>query len=336
MEEVEAMHGADKPVRVLFMGTPDFAVPSLRALAVNAAPGKVWSAGLQLAGVVTRPDKPSGRGKQVIYSPVKQVALDAGVAVYQPGPLRRAEALDQLGSLAPDVIVVAAFGQILPPEVLKLPRFGCLNVHASLLPRFRGAAPITAAIVSGDVETGVTLMLMDEGLDTGPMLARRAMAIGAEETGGQLFQQLATLGANLLVEALPRWLAGEITPEPQDDALATLTRPLRKDDGRLDWTLPAVQLARHVRAYNPWPGAFTSWDGHLLKVWQAQALEDGDGRAPGTCYMTGETVAERRLCCACGQGALALDVIQLEGKRALPSADVLRGHPALAQGTLGT
>ncbi|MGZ6388333.1 MAG: methionyl-tRNA formyltransferase [Ktedonobacterales bacterium] len=335
------IEGVSEPIRVLFMGTPDFAVPSLRALVEHAAPGRVWASGLDVVGVVTRPDKPAGRGRQVVYSPVKQYALQHDIPVYQPGPLRRPEAQVLLRSLAPDVIVVAAFGQILPPEVLRLPRYGCLNVHASLLPRHRGAAPINAAILAGDAETGVTIMLMDEGLDTGPMLAKRATPIGPDETAGELFERLAALGGEALIETLPLWLAGGITPEPQDDALATLTRPLRKEDGRLDWSQPADALARQVRAYTPWPGAFSTWNGQQVKVLRAHpAAVDAGQRQPGACFVVRETTAvgaaSERLYCACGQGALALEVIQLEGRRALPAADVLRGHPALAQAVLGT
>ena len=335
------IQGVGSPIRVLFMGTPDFAVPALRALVEHAAPGRVWAGGLDVIGVVTRPDKPTGRGRQIVYSPVKQYALEHDIPVHQPGPLRRAEAQALLRSLAPDVIVVAAFGQILPPEVLQLPRHGCLNVHASLLPRHRGAAPINAAILAGDAETGVTIMLMDEGLDTGPMLAKRATPIGPEETAGELFDRLAALGGEALIETLPLWLAGGIAPEPQDDARATLTRPLHKEDGRLDFRQPAERLARQVRAYTPWPGAFSTWNGQQVKVLRAHpaAMEVGQ-RQPGECFLARETradgVTEERLCCACGQGALVLEVIQLEGRRALPAADVLRGHPALAQATLGT
>lgn len=333
--------GVGSPIRVLFMGTPDFAVPALRALVEHAAPGRVWANGLDVIGVVTRPDKPAGRGRQVVYSPVKQYALEHDIPVHQPGPLRRPEAQALLRSLAPDVIVVAAFGQILPPEVLQLPRHGCLNVHASLLPRHRGAAPINAAILAGDAETGVTIMLMDEGLDTGPMLAKRATSIGPEETAGELFDRLAELGGETLIETLPLWLAGGITAEPQDDALATLTRPLHKEDGRLDFREHADALARQVRAYTPWPGAFSTWNGQQVKVLRAHpAAVDVGQRLPGVCFLARETTADgataERLCCACGQGALALEVIQLEGRRALPAADVLRGHPALAHATLGT
>ncbi len=318
------------PVRLLFMGTPDFAVPSLAALCENCAPGRIWPGGLDLVGVVTRPDKPAGRGRQVVHAPVKRYALEQGIPVHQPGPLRRQEALAEIKALAPDVIVVAAFGQILPPDVLRLPGFGCLNVHASLLPRHRGAAPIQAAILDGDAETGVTIMLMDEGLDTGPMLARRATPITPDETAGALSERLAQLGAALLIETLPRWLAGGITPEEQDAAGATLTRPIAKQQGRLDWTLPAEELARRVRAYTPWPGAYTTWAGRTVKIARARAVpDDAAGRQPGTCYLVGEG-GSSELRCACGQGALALEMIQLEGRRALPVADVLRGHPRLA------
>jgi methionyl-tRNA formyltransferase len=316
------------PIRVLFMGTPDFAVPSLAALASQA------TTEIQLIGVVTRPDKPAGRGRQLAYSPVKQFATEHGIPVFQPGPLRRPEALQQLRELASDLIVVAAFGQILPPDVLTLPRHGCLNVHASLLPRWRGASPINAAVLAGDPESGVTIMQMDAGLDTGPILAQRATPIGEEETAGELSDTIAQLGAELLVETIPYWLAGEITPQPQNEAEVTVTRLLTKEDGRLDWTRPADELARQLRAFTPWPGAFTTWDGRTLKVLRAHAISAPDNLRPGTCFVPPDT-ADGRLACACGQGALALEVIQLEGKRALPADEVLRGYPTLATATLG-
>jgi len=315
------------PVRALFMGTPDFAVPPLAALCESCAPGRIWPGGLDLVGVVTRPDKPAGRGRQVVDSPVKRYAREQGIPVHQPGPLRRPEAFAEIKALAPDVIVVAAFGQILPADVLRLPGFGCLNVHASLLPRHRGAAPIQAAILDGDAETGVTIMLMDEGLDTGPMLARRATSIAPDETAGMLADRLAHLGAELLIETLPRWLAGGVSPEAQDTTGATLTRPIAKQQGRLDWARSAEELARRVRAYTPWPGAYTTWEGRTVKIARARAVpDDAAGRPPGTCYLAGGG----DLRCACGQGALALEVIQLEGRRALPVADALRGQPRLA------
>lgn len=330
------MHTVASPVRVLFMGTPDFAVPSLRALVENAAPGRVWHAGLDVVGVVTRPDKPAGRGRQVAVSPVKRLAQELGLPVLQPGPLRRPEALAQLRATRPDLIVVAAFGQILPPEVLALPRFGCLNVHASLLPRHRGASPIHAAILEGDAETGVSIMLMDEGLDTGPVLAQLATPIAPDETAGELFDRLAELGAQTLLGTLPLWIAGGITPEAQDARLATLTRPLAKEQGRLDWSQSAERLARQVRAFQPWPGAFTTWNGKRLQVLRARAAEmPAEAHAPGECFAVREDGAER-LYVSTGQGALALEVVQLEGRRALPIADVLRGHPDLATATLGS
>jgi methionyl-tRNA formyltransferase len=316
-------------MRVIFMGTPEFAVPSLRVLIERAAPGDLAQDRIEIVGVVTRVDKPSGRGRQVVPSPVKQLAVEAGLPVFQPGPLRRPESLELLTALKPDLIVVAAFGQILPPAIIHLPPRGCLNVHASLLPRHRGASPIAAAILAGDTETGVTIMRMDEGLDTGPILTTRATPIGPDETTGELTARLAEIGADLLAAMLPRWLAGEIMPTPQDDARATLTRLVRKENGLLDWTQPADLLARQVRAYNPWPGAYTYWNSQQLKVLRAQALDPGAAgaeRQPGDAYhlpRTGLTVA-------CGAGGLALAVIQLQGKRALPAADLLRGYPALA------
>ncbi len=334
------MESVEQPVRVVFMGTPDFAVPSLAALTERASPGVLWPTGLDVVGVFTRPDKTAGRGRQAILSPVKRYAHEQGLPIYQPGPLRRPEAFDLLQSLAPDVIIVAAFGQILPPQVLLLPSNGCLNVHASLLPRWRGAAPINAAILAGDAETGVTIMLMDEGLDTGPMLAKRVTAIGPDETAGMLFDRLAPLGAELLTETLPRWLRHEITPEPQDEHLATMTRPLAKEEGLLDWRLGAAALARQVRAYEPWPGAYTTWNGQALKVHAARAIEPTDPAEPrreaGRCFVSRDATGMRTLACACGQGALALDVIQLEGRKILPSDVVLLGHPALAEALLGT
>lgn len=320
--------GAPRPTRVVFMGTPEFAVPSLRALALGGE-------ALAVVGVVTRPDKPVGRGRQLVYSPVKQFALEVGLPVYQPGPLRRPEAQAALRDLSPDVIVVAAFGQILPRETLDLPRQGCLNVHASLLPRWRGASPIAAAIREGDEQTGVTIMLMDEGLDTGAIVSTQATPINAEETTGALTERLATLGADLLLATLPDWLAGRITPTPQDDAQATMTRPLRKEDGRLDWRLSAVTLARLARSVTPWPGAFTTWQGKQLKLLEVTPIARDRALPPGTCYPLAQGDSRGALACACGDGALALKVVQLEGKRAVPSADALRGYPALAHATLG-
>src|SRR5579859_2624568 len=314
------------PARIIFMGTPDFAVPSLRALVESSASEVVWPGGVQIVGVITRPDRSSGRGRQVTYSPVKQFALSTAHPVYQPGSLRRPEAQRLIEDLAPHLIVVAAFGQILPPEVLHLPTCGCFNVHASLLPRWRGASPIAAAILAGDDKTGVTIMAMDEGLDTGAIVSSRATPISLDDTTGSLTDRLAELGARLLIETLPGWLEGRIQLTPQDETHTSMTRPLRKEDGRLDWSRSTSELARVVRAMAPWPGAFTTWNGKLLKVLDAVAIPRVRDSAPGACYLLPPGAPEGPLACACGEGALALRVIQLEGKRALTSAETLRGH----------
>lgn len=323
------------PARIIFMGTPDFAVPSLRALVEVSEPGAIWPGGIHIVGVFTRPDRPSGRGRQVAYSPVKQFALSSSLPVYQPGSLRRPEAQRQLDELAPHLILVAAFGQILPPEALRLPTRGCLNVHASLLPRWRGASPIAAAIRAGDTETGVTIMAMDEGLDTGDIVASQVTPIASDETTGALTARLAELGARLLIETLPAWLEGRAAQLPQDETHATFSKPLRKEDGRLDWTRSANELSRVVRAMTPWPGAFTTWNDKLLKVLEAAAIPRTNDGAPGSCYLMQPGSPFGPLACVCGEGALALRVIQLEGKRALTSAEALRGHPGLGSATLG-
>ena len=326
----------EEPKRIVFMGTPEFAVPSLRALAEHSPRGRLWAAGLDIVGIITRLDKPAGRGQQLLFSPVKRYAMERGIHVYQPGSLRKPESLKLLRNLAPDVIIVVAFGQILPKDVLDLPPHCCLNVHASLLPRYRGASPIATAILEGDQETGVTIMQMEEGLDTGPIIAQRAIPIRPDDTTGTLGVRLAELGARLLTETLPYWLAEAISCRDQDESQATMTRLLTKADGRLDWTQPTGALARRVRAVTPWPGAYTTWNGKLVKIQQAHPLDvSAEGRAPGQCFLTGAGAA-RTLAVACGQGALALDVIQLEGKRAMPVADVLRGHSTLASATLGS
>lgn len=325
-----------EPKRIVFMGTPEFAVPTLRTLAERSPRGRLWAEGLDIVGVITRPDKPAGRGRQLLFSPVKLFALEAGIHVYQPGSLRKPASLKLLRGLAPDIIIVVAFGQILPKDVIELPPHSCLNVHASLLPRHRGASPIAASILAGDHETGVTIMQMDEGLDTGPIIAQRAIPIRPDDTTGTLSTRLAELGARLLTETLPYWLADAISCREQDDSRATMTHLLTKADGRLDWTQPVDALARRVRAVTPWPGAYTTWNGRLVKIQQAHRLDvSTEGRAPGQCFLTGDGSAQA-LAVACGQGALALDVIQLEGKRAMPIADVLRGHSALAGATLGS
>lgn len=238
-------------LRLVFMGSPDFAVPTLRALAAQYA----------VVGVVTQPDRPAGRGMTLTPPPVKLVAEELRIPLIQPQKLRQPEAVQQLKDWNPDLIVVSAFGQILRPEVLDLPRQGCINVHASLLPRWRGAAPIQAAILAGDAQAGVTIMKMDPGLDTGPMLSQRAIPIDAEDTGGSLLQKLSHLGGELLLETLPGYISGEIQPQPQPETGSTYAPMLKKEDGLLDFTRPAAELERKIRAFQPWPGTTVAWDG---------------------------------------------------------------------------
>ncbi len=304
------------------MGTPDFSVPSLLTL-ING--------GYDVAAVVTQPDRPSGRGRKLEMSPVKQAALEHGIPVMQPRSLRDPDAVAALAVLAPDVIVVAAFGQILRTDVLDLPPHGCINVHASLLPRWRGAAPVQAAILAGDQVTGSTIMRMDAGMDTGPILAQAALLIDPTDTGDSLTGRLAQQGAELLAETLPRWLAGEIIPQAQDATLATLCRPLRKEQGVIDWTQPAEIIARAVRAFNPWPAATTTWNGAGLKVLEAVAEPDVEtDQPPGTVI-----VVDGRVLVSTGVGLLRLEQVQLAGRSAMAVSDFLRGQPGFVGATLG-
>lgn len=296
------------------MGTPDFAVPTLESL--------VSARDVNVVGVVTQPDRPRGRGRRLTPSSVKQTAMAHDRPVFQPQSLHTPEAVAQLAAWEPEVIVVAAFGQILPPDVLDLPPHGCLNVHASLLPRWRGAAPVQAAILAGDEVTGVTIMQMDAGLDTGPILARREEPIRPDDTRETLEERLARLGATLLVETLPPYLAGKLTPRPQPEESATYAAQLRKEDGRLDWSRPAVELDRRVRAFTPWPGAFTTWRGQRLRVLQAAPLPNWqDDARPGTVIALADGAAV-----ATGRGALRLEEVQLAGKQRMDIATFLRGQ----------
>jgi methionyl-tRNA formyltransferase len=307
---------------VVFMGTPEFAVPSLLALDERH----------DVAGVVTQPDRRAGRGRKLVASPVKELALARGLPIYQPDSLLTPEAVAHLEDWQPDVIAVAAFGQLLPPAVLDLPPHGCLNVHASLLPRYRGAAPIAAAILDGAPPTGITIMFMDVGLDTGPILAQAELAIRAGDTTGSLTATLAELGARLLVETLPCWLAGEIEPQPQDDALATYCTQLVKSDGLMDWTRTAAYLDRQVRACDPWPGAFTTWEGRRLKVLRACPWPESKGvGVPGQVveFDDGIGVVTR-------DGLLQLLELQLAGKKPMAAGLFARGQRGFVGGVLGT
>lgn len=303
--------------RIVFMGTPKFALPTLEKLC-DAYP---------VVGVVTQPDRPAGRGRRCVAPPVKQLAEAEGIPVFQPERLRTIEAIEHLRAWMPDLIVVAAFGQILPPAVLELPRFGALNVHSSLLPRWRGATPIQAALLAGDAVTGVTIMQMDAGLDTGPILAQRELPIYQDETAGELEERLAQLGAELLLEILPAYLSGELQPRPQPEEGVTLTRRLQKEAAALDWQQPARLLERQVRAFSPEPGAFTLWGEERLKILRARALPEGTPlpeAAPGTVFAQGSMPAVMT-----GEGALVLLQLQMAGKRPMNGDAFLRGKSAV-------
>src|SRR5947199_3154357 len=264
-------------LRIIYMGTPQFAVPPLEALIQGAAPGAVLPQGYEIVTVLTRPDKPVGRGQEIVYSPVKQTALAHNIPVWQPGSLKKPENIEALALYSADLYIVAAFGQILPQAVLDQPRYGTLNIHASLLPKYRGVSPISEAILQGDTETGVTIMLIDAGVDTGPILLQRAIPIAEDDTTGSLTLKLAALGASALLEALPLWVQGKITPQPQDERFASHTHMLHKEDGKIDWNRPADVLARTVRAFTPWPSAYTNWGDKLLKIISAYAVQSDTG-----------------------------------------------------------
>jgi methionyl-tRNA formyltransferase len=309
--------------RVVFLGTPGFAVPSLQALYDHAA--------FEVAGVVTQPDRPAGRGQQVQVSAVKQRALALGLPVFQPHTLRDPSAVDQLRAWQPDVLVVAAFGQILRQSVLDLPPYGCVNVHASLLPRWRGAAPINTAIRAGDSVTGVTIMQMDAGLDTGPILTRHPVPIAPGETAASLHDRLAHLGADVLPAALLGYLAGEIIPIPQPAQGVTLAPTLTREAGLIDWTQDADAIDRHVRAYHPWPGTYTFLRGERLKVITGAPVPDETAAAaPGT-------LAEREggLVVQTGSGLYALGTVQPEGKKQMAGHAFLAGRRDVVGAILG-
>jgi methionyl-tRNA formyltransferase len=301
----------DKRFRIVFFGTPEFAVPTLRALLAGPA---------RLVGVVCQPDKPAGRGQHLAIPPVKQVALEAGVPVLQPENLRVPEAIATLTAWAPDLIVVAAYGKILPKSILDLPRFGCINVHASILPKYRGAAPIQRAILRGETRTGVTIMRMNERMDAGDILLAVETEIGPDETYGALQTRLAELGAPALCEAVARLHAGTLVGQPQCETDMTLAPMIKKEDGRIDWRQPAIVLARRVRAFNPWPSAFTHLGGKQLKIHRAHADSLYRKSPPGTVVSVSNGI-----CVATGEGTLVLDEVQLEGRKRLPAVEFSRG-----------
>ncbi len=306
-------------MKIVFAGTPDFAVSSLRAAARHH----------EVVAVYTQPDRPAGRGRGLMPSPVKLEAIARGIPVFQPESLKTADAQQQLQALQPDLMVVVAYGLILPKAVLAIPTHGCWNVHASLLPRWRGAAPIQRAIQAGDAETGVCLMQMEAGLDTGPVLLRQHVAIQPTDTGGQLHDRLAELGAQVLSDGLGL-LRADLKPiaQPQPEAGVTYAHKLDKAEARLDWAEDAQALARTVRAFNPWPIAEANLAGERVRIHGAVALEDNQGRAPGTLL----AASREGIDIACGQGALRLRVLQREGGKAITAADYLNARRDLGVG----
>ncbi len=304
-------------LRIVFMGTPEFAIPPLEHLLFNS---------FEVVAVYTQPDRPAGRGRAWAFSPVKETALAWKLPLVQPPSLRRPEVLEQLKQFHPDVIVVAAFGQILPQAVLDVPSYGCINTHFSLLPRFRGASPVAAAVLAGDEFTGVSLMLMEAGLDIGPVLSRAQIPISEQDTTGSLTAKLALIAAHFIQDILLRWSRKEIAPQPQDEAGATFAPLITKKDGEIDWRLPAVDIWRRVRAFYPWPGAYTTWQGKQLKIVEAVPLPGEMTAEVGKVVALTSPGPESAFGIATGQGILGVRQVQLEGKRAMPAAEFLRGQ----------
>ncbi len=312
-------------MRIVFMGTPNYAVPALQAI--------LQAENLKVVGVYTPPDRPRGRGLPLEMSPVKALALARDLPVFQPPSLRPQSTQTELASLKPDLILVAAYGKLLPPGVLTLPPAGCLNLHPSLLPRYRGPSPVVAAILNGDEQTGVSLMLLDAGMDTGPVLSQQKLTLAGAETAGTLTAELFRLGADLFLRSLPDWTAGSLKAVPQDEALATVTRKLTRADGQADWTLPATDLERRLRAFTPWPGLTTHWQGKPLRLLAATPLDDAGALVKASGGKPGQVVPlpipDLPIGVVAGRGILALKRVQMAGRRAANAADFRRGYPGI-------
>ncbi|MDE5780981.1 MAG: methionyl-tRNA formyltransferase [Lachnospiraceae bacterium] len=300
-------------MRIVFMGTPDFAVPVLEALC---------DAGHEVAAVVTQPDKPRGRGKEMQYTPVKESALERGIDVYQPVKVKDEAFVQILKEINPDVIVVVAFGQILPSTILHMPKYGCINVHASLLPKYRGAAPIQWVIIDGEKETGITTMQMDEGLDTGDMMLKAVISIDEKETGGSLHDKLAGIGGTLIVDTLKQVEEGSIVLEKQDDSKSNYAKMLNKKLGRIDFGKSAEEIERLIRGLNPWPSAYTSLNGKTLKIWDADVRKEKTDIPPGEII----EVTNDEILVSTGDGVLIINELQLEGKKRMDTESFLRGY----------
>jgi methionyl-tRNA formyltransferase len=300
-------------MRIIFMGTPAFAVPALEMLVVNK---------FEVAGVYTQPDKVSGRGQTLSAPPVKLAAIKLNLPVFQPDNLKLAVEKERLIGLKPDIIIVAAYGVILPKIVLDLPAHGCINIHPSLLPKYRGVAPVPAAILNGDEFTGVSIMLLDKGIDTGLILAQAQITITAIDSGGMLMEKLSIIGAHLLLDIIPRWQKKEIVPRPQENALASYSRMIEKTDGEINWHRSALEISRQVRAYQPWPGSYTRWQGKQLKIVEAKPIS-GKSEVPGKVILAADQAS---IGIETVDGILEVQKVQLEGKRAMSGAEFIRGQ----------
>jgi methionyl-tRNA formyltransferase len=302
--------------KIIFMGTPAFSVPALSAL---------LEAKMNVIAVYTQPDKQAGRGQRTVSSPVKELALSRGLNVLQPVSLKNEQAIQQIKALNPNVVVVAAYGKIIPESILNIPRLGFLNIHPSLLPRHRGATPIPSAILNCDNVTGVSIMLLDAGMDSGPVFKQNELTIADEDTAGTLSEKLSHTGAELLLEVLPLWIEGKISPVPQDETRATYTSMLTKEDGRIDWNLGALEIWRKVRALQPWPGCYSTWKGKVIKIFQVTHVQWTKpveaGRVITLSTQTGSSVG-----IGCGTGVLALNRLQMEGKKEMPVEEFIRGQ----------
>lgn len=303
-------------MKIIYMGTPDFAVAPLEA---------ILKAGHEVTAVVTQPDRQKGRGREVQYSPVKECALSHGIPVLQPLKIKEKDAVEELRKYPADIFVVAAFGQLLSEEILNMPRFGCINIHASLLPAYRGAAPIQWCVINGEEKTGVTIMQMAKGMDTGDILLQKEVVLDEKETGGSLFDRLMETGAELIVEVLPKIEAGELTPVVQKEELATYAGKITKDMGNIDFAKSALTIERLIRGLNPWPSAFTHYKGKILKIWEADVVSEcanAENPVPGTVI----AMDKESFTLATGEGALRIRSLQPEGKKRMSCAEFMRGY----------
>lgn len=309
--------------RIVFMGTPDFAVPALRMLVTE---------GYQVVGVITQPDRRKGRKKEVNAPPVKVVAQELGLPVFQPEKLREQSALQEILALKPDLVVTAAYGQLLPNALLETPTYHCVNIHASLLPRYRGGAPIHWAIVNGEKETGITLMYMAERLDAGDILLQSAIPITDQDDVGTLYERLSYVGAEALQKLLPTLLHGKVTAKPQDETMATYAPNVQREDEKISWSSPAREIFNHVRGFSPWPGTYTEWRSKKLKIWQTSLLSENHiEQPPGTILH----VSEKGICVATQMGVIQIEVLQPAGKKKMTAADFIRGHQLQSGEILG-